>query len=189
MTKSAERPTRPKVMRRPRRVRVSAVLSAGGGGGPAELVSAAAPSRSPMSEPPDALDLSTQRLLPVCVIGTMASRLEGNATGMKDACKLLQRAGSASSGATPRVAPSRAADRLRGGLGRCGRCWWGCCRRVKGVSGGASSPSGVHTPRQLKASPPASYCKPRNAPLRTAYALALWRRWLSAQAWAVASRP
>jgi len=51
-------------MRRPRRVRVSAALSAGGGGDTAELVAAAVSSRSLMSEPPDALDLSTQRLLP-----------------------------------------------------------------------------------------------------------------------------
>jgi hypothetical protein len=77
-------------MCRPRRVRVSAALSAGGGGGPAELVSAAVASRSPMSEPPDALDRSTQRLLPVCVIGTMASPLERNemATEMNDASNL-----------------------------------------------------------------------------------------------------
>jgi hypothetical protein len=51
-------------MCRPRRVRVTAALSAGGGGGPAGLISAAVASRSPMSEPPDALDLSTERLLP-----------------------------------------------------------------------------------------------------------------------------
>jgi hypothetical protein len=30
----------------------------------------------------------------------------------------------------------------------------GMLREAKGVSGGASSPSGVHTPRQLKASAP-----------------------------------